>query len=212
MQGMPETRDSLLVRLRDAQDGHAWAEFVQIYEPVVYRLARGQRLQDADARDLTQQVLMAVARRAEQWDPDRSKGSFRAWLFRVSRNLVVNLLVNRQRHPPGTGDPEVQRLLDEKPAPEGQESALFDVTYRRQMFHFAAEQVRDEFRESTWEAFWRTCVEGCAIKEAASQLGMSVGAVYIARSRVMAKLRAEVQAYQQRSGLHGQAGGEASRA
>ena len=66
MQELPETRDSLLVRMRDPRDGQAWAEFVQIYEPVVYRLARGQGLQDADARDLTQQVLMAVAARVER--------------------------------------------------------------------------------------------------------------------------------------------------
>jgi RNA polymerase sigma-70 factor (ECF subfamily) len=89
--------------MRDPQDGRAWGEFVEIYEPVVYRLARREGLQDADARDLTQQVLMAVAGRVERWDPDRSKGSFRAWLYRVARNLTVNLMINRRRHPPGTG-------------------------------------------------------------------------------------------------------------
>ncbi len=78
MQETPETRASLLVRMRDPQDGGAWAEFVQIYEPLVYRLIRGQGLQDADARDVTQQVLAAVAARVDRWDPDRSKGSFRA--------------------------------------------------------------------------------------------------------------------------------------
>jgi RNA polymerase sigma-70 factor (ECF subfamily) len=175
--------------MRDPQDGRAWAEFVEIYEPVVYRLARKEGLQDADARDLTQQVLIAVADRVERWDPDRSKGSFRAWLYRVARNLTVNLMVNRRRHPPGTGDTGVQRLLNEKPAPAGEESALFDAEYRRQVFRWAAEQVRGEFRDTTWDAFWRTCVEGCEMKRVAEQLDMSVGAVYIARSRVLARLR-----------------------
>lgn len=193
MQETPETRASLLVRMRDPRDGRAWAEFVHIYEPVVYRLARGQGLQDADARDLTQQVLIAVAARIESWDSDRSKGSFRGWLFRVARNLMVNLMINRRRHPPGTGASDVQRLLDEKPAPTGEESALFEVEYRRQVFRWAAEQVREEFRETTWDAFWRTCVDGCEIKQAAKQLDMSVGAVYIARSRVLSRLRERVE-------------------
>ena len=199
MQETPETRASLLVRMRDRRDGRAWAEFVQIYEPVVYRLARGQGLQDADARDLTQQVLIAVAARVERWDPDRSKGSFRGWLFRVARNLIVNLMINRRRHPPGTGDSDVQRLLDEKPAPASEESALFDVEYRRQLFRWAAEQVRGEFRETTWDAFWRTCVDGCQIKQAAQQLELSVGAVYIARSRVLARLREKVEQVEKES-------------
>jgi RNA polymerase sigma-70 factor (ECF subfamily) len=195
----PETRASLLVRMRNPQDGRAWSEFVQIYEPLVYRLARGQGFQDADARDLTQQVLMAVAARVEQWNPDRSKGSFRGWLFRVARNLMVNLLVNRRRHPPGTGATDVHRLLDQKLAPAGEESALFELEYRRQLFRWAAEQIRGEFREKTWTAFWQTCVDGCEIKQAAQRLGMSVGAVYIARSRVLARLRQKVRQLEKES-------------
>lgn len=196
MQETPEMRTSLLVRMRDPRDARAWAEFARIYEPVVYRLARGQGLQDADARDLTQQVLMAVAARVERWDPDRSKGSFRGWLFRVARNLIVNLMINRRRHPPGTGDSDVQRLLDERPAPDGKESAMFEVEYRRQVFRWAAEQVRGEFRETTWDAFWRTCVEGAEIQQAAEQLEISVGAVYIARSRVLARLRETIEQFE----------------
>ena len=199
MQETPETRASLLVRMRDPRDGRAWAEFAQIYEPLVYRLARGQGLQDADAHDLTQQVLMAVAARVERWDPDRSKGSFRGWLLRVARNLTVNLIINRRRHPPGTGDSDVQRLLDEKPAPAGEESALFDVEYRRQLFRWAAQQVHGEFHETTWDAFWRTCVDGVEIKQAAEQLDMSVGAVYIARSRVLVRLREKVEQLEKES-------------
>ena len=193
MQETPETRASLLVRMRDPQDGRAWSEFVEIYEPVVYRLARGQGLQDADACDLTQQVLMAVSSRVEHWDPDRSKGSFRGWLNCVARNLIVNLMIKRKRHPPGSADSGVQRMLDEKPAPAGEESTLFDVEYRRQLFRWAAGQVRVEFRETTWDAFWQTCVDGCQIKTTAKQLDMSVGAVYIARSRVLARLRERIE-------------------
>lgn len=195
----PETRASLLVRMRNQQDGGAWAEFVQIYEPVVYRLARAQGFQDADARDLTQQVLIAVAGKVERWDPARARGSFRAWLFRVARNLMVNLLVHRRRHPPGTGDSDLQRLLDQQAAPSGPESQQFELEYRRQLFRWAAEQVRGEFRKTTWEAFWQTCVDGCEIKQVAERLGMSIGAVYIARSRVLRRLRQRIEQLEQDS-------------
>jgi len=199
MQETPETRASLLVRMRDPQDGRAWSEFAQIYEPLVYRLARGQGLQDADARDLTQQVLMAVAGRVGQWDPDRAHGTFRGWLFRVTRNLMVNLMINRRRHPPGKGGSDVLRLLNEKTAPAGEESVLFDIEYRRQVFRWAAQQVRREFREATWDLFWQTCVDGCEIKQTAEQFDVSVGAVYIARSRVLARLREKVEQLEKES-------------
>ena len=193
MQETPETRASLLVRIRDPSDGRAWTEFVQIYEPLVYRIARKQGFQDADARDLTQQVLLAVAERVEQWDPDRSKGSFRGWLFRVSRNLMVNLMINRRRHPPGTGNTDFMLSLDNQLAPPGPESELFETEYRRQLFRWTAEQIRGEFRETTWHAFWQTCVDGSDIKAVAKRLGMSAGAVYVARSRVLARLRQKIE-------------------
>ena len=194
MHPSPETRSSLLLRMRNSRDGQAWAQFLELYEPLVYRLARGKGLQDADARDLTQQVLMAVAERVEDWNPDRSRGSFRGWLYRVARNLIVNLLVQRERHPQATGDSNVQQWINQQPAPAADESALFDLEYRRQLFRWAARHIRGEFRPSTWDAFWRTSVEGCAIKRAAEELELSVGAVYIARSRVLARLRQKIEA------------------
>jgi len=193
MQNTPETRASLLIRLRDRQNRQAWTEFVDIYDPLIYRLARRQGLQDADARDLTQQVLMAVAAKVENWNPDRSKGSFRAWISQVARNLIINMLIHRRRHPPGTGDSNIQQLLNQKSAPTGEDSALFDAEYRRQLFHHVAGQVRDEFRSTTWSAFWDTCVQGQEIKQVAQRLDISIGAVYIARSRVLARLRQRIE-------------------
>ena len=193
MDDSPITRASLLVRIRDPQDERAWGEFLEIYGPLVHRLARLKGFQDADAADLTQEVFRAVAAAIERWDPDPARGSFRGWLFRIARNLMVNLLISQRRHPQGTGDSNMKLLLEAIPAPIGDESVLFDAEYRRQLFRWAAEHVRPEFREPTWQAFWQTAVEGKQAKEVAERLGQTVGSIYIARSRVLARIRSTIE-------------------
>jgi RNA polymerase sigma factor (sigma-70 family) len=188
----PSTRPSLLVRIRDPRDERAWGEFLEIYGPLVHRLARLKGLQDADASDLTQEVFRAVAQAIDRWDPDPNRGSFRAWLFRISRNLMVNFLISRSRQPIALGDSSMRLLLEAQPA-AGAESELFETEYRRRLFRWAADHVRPEFRENTWDAFWLSAVEGNAPKVVAEAIGMSLGAVYIARSRVLARIRAAIE-------------------
>jgi RNA polymerase sigma-70 factor (ECF subfamily) len=190
----PETRPSLLIRIRDPHDQRAWSEFVDIYAPLVYDLGRRKGLQDADAADLVQEVFRAVAGAIDRWDPDPKRGSFRAWLATITRNLVVNFLLKQERHPRASGDSRVGRLLEEQPAPEGPESALFDAEYRRRLLAWAAEQVRPEFRPATWSAFWMAGVEGKDPRAVAEALGISVGAVYHNKSRVMARIRQRIEA------------------
>ena len=193
MDEIPNTRPSLLVRIRNPQDERAWREFLDIYEPLIYRLARRKGFQDADARELSQEVFLAVASAIDRWDPDPTRGSFRGWLFRIARNLMINLLARQRRHPQGTGSSDIKRLLEEQAAPVGEDSALFDRQYKREVFRWAAEQIRGQFRETTWRAFWLSSVEQREIKEVAETLGLTAGAVYIARSRVMARLRETIE-------------------
>jgi RNA polymerase sigma-70 factor (ECF subfamily) len=193
MRDSPETRQSLLLRLRDSQDHQAWTEFLAIYEPLIHRLATRSGFQDADARELTQEVLLAVSGAIDRWDPDPKRGSFRGWLFRIARNLMINFLAKRRNRPLAIGDTDFNRLLNEQPASESDESQYFDQEYKRQTFHWAAEQIRPEFRENTWQAFWQTCVDGKHVKEVAQMLNISVGSVYVSRSRVMARLRKEIE-------------------
>jgi RNA polymerase sigma factor (sigma-70 family) len=193
MTDSPTTRQSLLVRLRNPRDGEAWAEFVAIYTPLIDRLARARGLQAADAADLTQEVFRAVAGAIDRYDPDPARGSFRSWLFRIARNLMINLLAARRIRPQATGDPDIQELLERIPAPDGAETALFEAEYRRRIFLWAADQIHGEFRHSTWQAFWLTAVKGQDARAAAQASGISVGAVYIARSRVMARLRSVIE-------------------
>lgn len=189
MDNVPNTRHSLLLRLRGGQDAEAWSEFVAIYEPLVYRLVRKRGFQHADALELTQEVLLAVTRSIDRWDTDPQRGSFRGWLSRVSRNLMVNLLVNQRRHPRGVGDTDFQRLLAAHVDPVCEESREYELEHRRGQFRWAAARIRGEFRPATWQAFWKTCVEGLSVPRVSHELGMSAGAIYVARSRVMARLR-----------------------
>jgi RNA polymerase sigma factor (sigma-70 family) len=193
MTDSPATRQSLLIRLRDPRDGQAWSAFVAIYAPLIDRLARANGLQSADAADLAQEVFRAVAGAIERYDPDPARGSFRGWLFRIARNLMINLLAARRVRPQATGDSDVQEMLERVPAPDGAETAFFDLEYRRGLFVWAADQVRGEFRQSTWQAFWLTAVEGKAASAAAEASGISIGAVYIAKSRVMARLKTVIE-------------------
>jgi RNA polymerase sigma-70 factor (ECF subfamily) len=193
MNEWPSTRPSLLVRLRDPRDERAWAEFLEIYTPLVYRLARRKGLQGADADDLAQEVFRAVAGAIDRWSPDPGRGSFRGWLFRIARNLLINLLARQGRQPRGTGDPEVARLLEEQPAPPGEASTLFELEYRRQLFQWAIEQVRGEVQPTTWDAFWRTGVGDEEPGDVAESLAMTVGAVYVAKTRVMARIRRKIE-------------------
>ena len=197
----PTTRHSLVLRLRNLEDEAAWGEFVAIYEPLIYALARRKGLQDADARDLCQEVFRAVAGAIERWDPDPAKGRFRAWLFRIARNLLVNFFADQRRQARGSGSTSVQDLLEARPAEDAQTQAEFAAEFKRQAFRWAAQQVQHEFADATWQAFWKTGVENRPVAAVAQELGVSTGAVYIARSRVLARLRQCVEGLSEDSGV-----------
>ena len=193
MPDSPETRPSLLVRIRDARDRDAWREFAELYGPLVYRYARKRGLQDADAADLTQEVLQAVAGACRRLEYDPGRGTFRGWLFTVARNRLHNFLLRQRRYAETYTQPDTAQGLDGHPARAPDDEALWEQEYRQRLFDWAAAQVRGHFQETTWQAFWRTAVEGESAAQVAEGLGLTVGAVYIAKSRVLARLREQVQ-------------------
>lgn len=191
----PLTRVTLLTRIRDDRDAEAWREFVQLYGPVVYRFARNRGLQDADAADLMQDVLRSVARNANRMEYDPARGTFRGWLYTVTRNKIYNFLSAQRNRPRGTGDTDAHERLDATPAREDGRGpdAEWEKEYQRGLSSRAMEKVREEFQPATWEAFWQTAVEGKAAAEVGAGLRMSPGAVYVAKSRVLSRLRDEVK-------------------
>jgi RNA polymerase sigma-70 factor (ECF subfamily) len=186
--GFPDTRLSLIARLKAPSDQAAWSEFMEIYRPLVHRLALRKGLQDADAEDLSQQVFCAVAQAIEHWEPDPSRARFRTWLQRIAQNHVLNALQRVRPDRPSGNEPQ-RTVLYSKPAREGPDSALLRMEYQREVFAWAARQVQAEFEPATWQAFWATAVEGKEVDAVAKELGKRPGAVYAARSRVMRRLK-----------------------
>jgi RNA polymerase sigma-70 factor (ECF subfamily) len=184
------------LRLRDPQDETAWAQFVDLYTPLVYGYARKQGLQDADAADLSQEVLRAVACAVGRLEYDPARGAFRNWLFTIVRHKLSNWWAGRKNRSCGSGDTETHWLLEQCPAPEEGE-AEWEVEWERRLFAWACEQVRREVADTTWQAFWKTAVDGQPGKQVAADLGISVAAVYLARSRILARLKELVQSVEE---------------
>lgn len=191
------TRASLLARLGDPQDRAAWQQFVELYGSLVFGFARNRGLQEADAADLTQEVFMAVAEAAGRGQYDPQQGSFRGWLYGITRNKIARFLERRRRQPIGSGDTNAHRRLDEQPSSDGEPEEAWEQEYQQRLFRLAAEQVKASFAQSSWQAFWKTAVEGKSATEVSKELGMSIGAVYVAKSRVLARLAEQVQQMQE---------------
>jgi RNA polymerase sigma-70 factor (ECF subfamily) len=196
MAEFPPTRATLLLRLRDPRDGVAWGEFVDLYAPLVYGYLRKQGLQDADAADLTQDVLAAVAGAIGRLEYDPARGAFRNWLFTVVRRKLINWRASRASRQRGSGDTDTLRMLELFPAPGGS-GAGWDADWQDRVFAWACGQVRRDVTAATWQAFWRTAIEDQAGKQVAADLGLTVAAVYRARSRVLARLKELVQSVQE---------------
>lgn len=194
MPRIPETRASLILRLPSSDDAEAWREFVAIYEPFIYRFARRGGLQDADARELVQNVMISVARAVGRWKPDAARGQFRTWLFRIARNQLIDIFNRGQRESCGRTISGELSGLDRLAAKQG--TAEFRLEHRRQLFRWAAERIRSTVKDQTWQAFWRTAVRNEPVERVAAELRLTAGAVYIARSRVLTKLQEEVRKWE----------------
>ncbi len=191
-----DTRASLLLRLPNARDAAAWDEVIAMYAPLVYRLGRRKGLQPTDADDLVQEVLVAVARSVEQWLEKPDRGRFRAWLFRIARNTAINFLTRPKHRPLGAGGSKLANTLAQCEAPEDASDEI-DIEYRREVFRWASRQLRETVTEKTWQAFWQTTMDDRPIAEVAQEFDMTVGSIYIARSRVMARLRELVRQFEE---------------
>jgi RNA polymerase sigma-70 factor (ECF subfamily) len=188
MAEFPKTRESLIARVRDPRDSVAWEQFAAIYLPMVRAYCVRRGLQEADAGDITQDVMAAVARAVRNFEYDPRRGGFRNWLFTVTRNqLGAFFEQHARRKDQGSGRTSIQQMLRQQP--DDAETQEWDREYRQHLFEWAARQARADFEGATWKAFVLIAVESRPAAEAAEATGLTLNAVYVAKSRVLARLR-----------------------
>jgi RNA polymerase sigma-70 factor (ECF subfamily) len=184
---MTKTPSSLLERLRQPFDPEAWAQFVALYAPVIFSWGRRAGLQEADAADLVQEVLVTLLQVLPTFTYDRHK-SFRRWL----RTVTLNKWRKNRKHPANrmvhgrSGEPEPVAVADDL-------EAFWETEYQQHLVQQALRIMRTDFQEATWKACWEVVVARRPAGEVAAELGLTVGAVYAAKFRVINRLRRELE-------------------
>jgi RNA polymerase sigma factor (sigma-70 family) len=188
---LPTTRVTLLTQLRqDPSDQAAWDEFVERYGRHIYRWCRQWKLQDADAEDVTQNILVKLTQklRAFAYDPSRS---FRGWLKTVAHHAWRDFEDSRRRVRPAAGDSQVQELILTLEAREDLAQKL-EEAFDLELLEAAKVRVRLRVAPHTWDAFRLTALEGLPVAEVAARVHLQVGMVYVAKSKVQKMLQEEI--------------------
>jgi RNA polymerase sigma-70 factor (ECF subfamily) len=180
----PETSLSLLEKLREPDGADAWERLVAIYTSVLHGWFHAAGLQAADRDDLCQRVLEVLLRRLPEFRHNGQAGSFRAWLRRVAANMLREL---RRKRPGSASESVMEQIAD----PHSNLSCLWDRQHDQHVLHSLMALVEPEFPQATWQAFRRTAIDGATAREVAAELGKTVNAVLIAKSRVLTRLRQE---------------------
>jgi RNA polymerase sigma-70 factor (ECF subfamily) len=190
------THTSLLLRLRQAPpDQQAWAEFVDRYGRQIHAWGRRWGLQEADAQDVTQTVLLQLASKLRTFAYDRAQ-RFRAWLKTLTHHAWSDFLAARRPAVQGSGDSALGQLLDSVQARDELTRRLQE-TFDQELLELAIARVRARVEERTWEAYRLTAQEGLSGAQTAARLGMQVGTVYKAKSTVQAMLQETLRQLQE---------------
>jgi RNA polymerase sigma-70 factor (ECF subfamily) len=185
----PETSKSLLDRARDLGDAASWRRLTDLYTPLIQRWVRPYVAQAADADDVIQEVLVAVARDLPGFRHNQAPGAFRAWLRGIAVNRLREYWRSRHGRPQTPGGHDITETLRELEDPYSPLSRAWDLEHDRHVAHSLLQSIRLEFQPATWQAFEEVVREGRPAGEVAAELGLSVNAVLIAKSRVLKRLR-----------------------
>lgn len=192
MSEFPDTRSTLLVQVKSPDNREAWEQFADLYRPVIYRMARKRGMQDSDAQDLAQTVLIRVVGAIDRWEKTDPDIGFRNWLSRVTRNAILTALTT-QRRDAAAGGTDIQELLSLQPEVRTDVERELSLECLREQYHRAAAIVQSDVTAETWRAFELSVIDGKPCDEVAEIIGKPIGTVYAARSRVMRRLSDQVQ-------------------
>jgi RNA polymerase sigma-70 factor (ECF subfamily) len=181
---------TLLERIR-AGDASGWRHVVDLYTPLVQHWCKRWGIQPADADDIVQEVFQAAAQGIADFHRERAGDTFRGWLRGIAHHKVLAIWRARGRQPQSPGGSEGLHLLQEVPQPPAADDPE-EAAQTSALFHRAVRLLRSEFEERTWQAFWRTAVDGQPAPAVAAEVGMTANAVRMAKSRVLHRLRAEL--------------------
>jgi len=184
------TRITLLHRLRDRGDDSSWSEFVEIYTPLLFAYCRKREIKTQEAADIVQEVFRSVSRAMQSFHYDPDRGRFRAWLFTVLRNTIINH-VHKARRTPLTS--RETQLIDRLETHGQGESTDWDHDYRLRLLNWAMEKIQPEFSERNWEIFVQTAQNDRSPDEVAEKFGMKRNTVAVTKYRIMQRLRQVVQ-------------------
>jgi RNA polymerase sigma-70 factor (ECF subfamily) len=188
---MSETSASLLDRLRLDPDAASWQRLVDMYTPLIRGWLRRHALPHQDVDDVVQEVLAVVVRKLPQFERQPRAGAFRRWLRSITVNCLRDFWRAGRHRPRATGDSDFLQVLEQLEDPDSPLSRVWDREHDQHVTHRLLEIIRPQFERTTWQAFRRVALDGATPDQAAAELGISVAAVYIAKSRVLSRLREE---------------------
>jgi RNA polymerase sigma-70 factor (ECF subfamily) len=190
---MSDTSASLLDRLRKAPGSSEWQRFVDLYSPLIRGWLRRHSLAPHDSDDVVQEVMTVIVRKLPAFQKEPRTGAFRGWLRSITVNCVREFWHRRCGKAGTVASADVDKVLNELEDPASDLSGLWDREHDRHVMQQLLEMIRPNFEANTWKAFCRVALDGLSATETAAELGMTVNAVFIAKSRVMTQLRQEAQ-------------------
>lgn len=197
------TRGSLLNRIKDADDGKSWQEFFNTYWKLIYGVAIKSGLREAEAQDVVQETVIAVARNIGEFKYDPKRCSFKSWLLQVTRSRISNQFRNQKRHPAGQQPlPDATRgttLLERIPDPAGSHlDAIWDEEWEKNLMDAAIHRVKRQVDIEQFQIFDFYVLKKWPARKVARTLGVNVGQVYLAKHRVAKLIKKEIKTLEAR--------------
>lgn len=190
---MIDTSASLLERLRERSDPADWKRLDDLYRPWIGDWLRKQHVQESDADDITQEVLTTMAQELPRFHYDPNRGKFRSWVRGITVNRLRDFWKSCRVRPVAPGGSNFAEMAEQLADPNSGLSQQWDREHDAYLLRQAMNGIKHEFLPTTWQAFERVVLKGLPVASVAEELGMTRNAVYIAQSRVVARLRSELK-------------------